>query len=121
MDAEILSKRTTQFAIQIIHFYNKLPVSDVSKIIGKQLLRAGTSVAANYRAARRARSDDEFFSKISIVIEECDEAHFWLELICEAQILTDTKDIDLMKSEALELIKIFSTTRKTLKNRLSGN
>ena len=119
MDAEILSIRTKQFALDVIHFYKELAASDVSRILGKQLLRAATSVAANYRAARRSRSDNEFFSKISIVVEECDETLFWLELIHEAQIQKKS-EIELLKNEALELIKIFSTTRKTVKNRLSS-
>jgi len=120
MDAEILSGRTKQFALNVIRFYEELPVTDVSKILGKQLLRAGTSVAANYRAARRSRSENEFFSKISIVVEECDETLFWLELFYESHIQKEN-DIELLKNEALELIKIFSATRKSLKNRMSNN
>jgi four helix bundle protein len=73
MDAEILKQRTKQFAIRNIKLFKALPNNDESKIIGKQLLRSATSVAANYRAVCRARSDAEFHSKLSIVVEEIDE------------------------------------------------
>ena len=78
---EVLKQRTKDFALRIIRLFQALPKTDEARIIGKQLLRSTTSVASNYRAACRARSDAEFFSKISIVVEEADETLFWLELL----------------------------------------
>ncbi len=109
---EALRNRTKQFALRIIRLFQTLPKSGESQIIGKQLVKSGTSVAANYRAACRARSKAEFISKISIVIEEADESAFWLELLIESKILPEKKLIPLQE-EAIELLSIFSSARKT--------
>jgi len=73
--------RTKKFAIAIIRFYGRQKKTDEMRIIGKQLVRSATSVAANFRAATRARSNAEFFSKMCIVVEEADETVFWLEIL----------------------------------------
>jgi len=78
-----LKERTKKFAISIIDFVEKLPNTISGRAIGNQLVRSGTSVAANYRAASRVRRDREFISKIGVVVEESDESEFWLELIQE--------------------------------------
>ena len=83
-------------------------------MLGKQLLRSGTSVGANYRAACRARSTAEFIAKIGIVLEEADETVYWLELLCESGIMPEEK-LSLLLQEANELVKIFSATRRTAK------
>jgi four helix bundle protein len=88
---EELLRRTKQFALRIIKFYQVLPKSGESQVIGKQILRCGTSVAANYRAACRARSKAEFFSKICIVVEEADETAFWLDFMIEARLIPEKK------------------------------
>jgi four helix bundle protein len=88
--AELL-KRSKQFALRIIKLFQALPKSGESQIIGKQMLKSGTSLAANYRAACRARSKAEFFAKISIVVEETDETLFWLELLIEAKLVPEKK------------------------------
>ena len=72
--------RTKQFAIRIVHLFRALPKTEEGRVVGRQLLRSGTSVAANYRAVCRARSKREFISKIGVVVEEADESAFWLEL-----------------------------------------
>jgi|GEM_PF-5122938 len=77
--ARELQDRTKQLAVRIIRMFRALPKTDEARVIGKQLLRSGTSVAANYRAACRARSKAEFAAKISIVLEEIDETVFWME------------------------------------------
>ena len=118
MNSDELSQRTKIFALNIIRFYQGLPKTEEARILGKQLIRAATSVAANYRAARRARSENDFYSKICIVVEESDESLFWLELLKEAEFDGEGKLTELM-IEAQELLKIFSVTRKTLKNRIS--
>ncbi len=120
MDQNQLSQRTKLFALEIIRFFQELPKTGEAQIIGKQLLRSGTSVAANYRAARRSRSDQEFYSKLCIVVEEIDETVFWLEMISEAKIMNPSV-ADALNKEAEELLFIFSSSRKTVKNKLDSH
>lgn len=80
---EILKRRTRQFAIRIVKLFKALPRREEAKVIGKQLMRSGTSVAANYRAVCRSRSKAEFVAKIGVVVEEIDETVFWLELLSD--------------------------------------
>ncbi len=87
------------------------------QVIGRQLLRSATSVAANYRAAGRARSKAEFYSKLCIVVEEADEVVFWLEIIQESK-MSDSQELILLRKEALELLYIFSASRKTARENL---
>jgi four helix bundle protein len=119
MDAILLNKRAKKFAIEVIRFFQKLPKSEESRILGKQLLRCGTSVAANYRSACRARSDQEFYAKICIVVEESDEVLFWLELMLEAEIISEEHSSAIL-NEAKELLYIFSASKKTMKNKLKS-
>jgi four helix bundle protein len=116
MTAEELKIRTKQFAIRNINLVRSLPKTEEAKIIGRQLLRSVTSVGSNYRAACRARSNDEFYSKISIVVEEADETMFWHELLLEAGIIKEEKLSDLMR-EANEIIAIMAKARKTIKSK----
>ena len=88
-----LQDRTKRFAVAVVRFFSRLPKTEAASVIGRQLLRAGTSVAANYRAACRARSAADFISKISIVLEETDQTLFWLELLVDAGIIEPTIDI----------------------------
>lgn len=103
--------RTKQFALRIIRLSQSLPKSRESDVIGKQVLRSGTSVAANYRAACRARSGAEFKSKISIVLEEIDETLFWIELLTEANIVREELVHNLYQ-EGTEILKIVAVARK---------
>ncbi len=109
---EQLRNITKQFAYRIIGLFKSLPRSPEAQIIGKQLLRAGTSVAANYRAAGRARSKAEFASKIGVVVEEADESVFWLECLADNAIVKPELLRDLTK-EANELVAIFASSQKT--------
>jgi len=110
-------RRTKKFAVDIIKFYaNNCKQSEELRVIGKQLLRSGTSVAANFRAYTRARSVSERFSKMCIVVEENDETQFWLEIIQEADLLSFEKTMDI-KKEADELLKIFTATKANIKNK----
>ena len=118
MDAIVLNQRTKKFAVEIIRFFQSLPKSEEARILGKQLMRCGTSVAANYRAACRARSDQEFYAKICIVVEEIDEVLFWLELLLDAAIVAQ-RNAEQILQEADELLKIFSASKKTMKNKLN--
>lgn len=112
--AKDLQKRTKEFAIDIIRFSRRLPKTEDARVLGRQILRSGTSIAANYRAACRARSRAEFAAKISIVVEEADETAFWLELLVEADIVSEEMAHDLAK-EANELLAIFVASRKTVR------
>lgn len=85
--ARQLQDRTKAFAIRIIKAFARLPKDEAIRIIGRQFLRSGTSLAANYRSACRARSAADFISKISVVAEEADETLFWLELLLEAELV----------------------------------
>ena len=107
----MMQQRTKQFALRIIKLYQALPKTDEAQILGKQILRAGTSVGSNYRAACRSRSVKEFYSKVSIVIEEADESMFWLELLIESGIVKASLLRDLI-SENEEIVKILVTARK---------
>src|SRR5207244_9196277 len=84
MKHQDLQIRTKQFALQVIKFCEGLPKDETSKILRRQLLRAGTSVGANYRAACRAKSKPAFISKMGDVLEEADESAYWIELLCES-------------------------------------
>ncbi len=114
MTADKLKLRTKNFAVEIVKYYRNLPKTEEAKIIGKQLLRSATSVAANYRAVCRARSDAEFFAKLSIVVEEADETLLWLEIIIESELIKDDKTKQLYQ-EALEILSIMAASRKTMK------
>lgn len=104
--------RTKQFAVLIIKYYGSLPYKDELRIMGKQLLRSATSVAANFRAATRARSKAEFYSKLCIVVEEADESLFWLELLEESNLISVNQNFEKLKQEALEIASVMATARK---------
>lgn len=110
---EIFRKRTKDLAIKVIKDFSGLKYSDELSIIRKQLIRSVTSVAANYRAVGRARSDKERFAKMCIVVEEADETLFWLEIVEELRYLTSEK-INLLIKETLEIVKVMSAYRKQL-------
>ncbi len=118
--SEKFKQRTKTFALDLLKFYQKLPKTGECKIIGNQLLRSGTSVASNYRAACRGRSDNEYYSKISIVIEEADETLFWLELLKDSNIVINSNINNLMH-EIEEILKIVVTIRQKLKNKKRSN
>jgi four helix bundle protein len=111
---EQLRDRTKTFALRVIRLY-RLPYRTDAQVMGKQLLRCGTSVAANYRAVCRARSKAEFVAKIGIVVEEADEAILWLELMTESGIVSLAKTKELLK-EANELTAIFAASQRTARH-----
>lgn len=109
-----LKDRTKKFAITIIRFIRTLPKNDEGYVLGKQLLRSGTSVGANYRSACKGKSTADFINKITIVEEEADECCYWLELIIEAEI-ANKEVVEPILKEANELTAIFTATGKTAK------
>ena len=110
---KVMQDRTKQFALRMIRLFQALPKTDEARIIGKQLLRAGTSVGSNYRASCRARSTKEFYSKLSIVIEEADESMFWLEILGESGIIKHSLLQEIIH-ETEEIIKILVSARQTI-------
>jgi four helix bundle protein len=113
---EELRQRTKVFALRVIKLFRALPNKEDARVLGKQVLRSGTAVAANYRSACRARSRADFISKIGITVEEADESAFWLELLIDAGIVKRARLEDLLV-EANELVRIFQASRTTAKSR----
>ena len=100
-----LLERTKQFAVRVFKLVGALPQTIQGRAVASQLIRSGTSVAANYRAACRARSKPEFIAKLGVVEEEADESAFWLELIIETDLLSDAK-VKALLVEAGEIVAI---------------
>ena len=117
--SDILKDRTQRFALRIIKMYRALPRTEEAHIIGKQLLRSGTSIGANYRAACRGRSRAEFVAKLGVVLEEADETVFWLELLREAGVFSEPK-LRVILVEAKELVAIFVASMRTAKGATSA-
>ena len=107
-----LLQRTKQFALRIFKLVGALPQTIQGRAVASQLIRSGTSVAANYRAACRARSKPEFVAKLGVVEEEVNESAFWLELIMETNLLSATK-VEPLLSEASEIVAIMASSKKT--------
>jgi four helix bundle protein len=114
MRNEELEARTKQFAVRVIKMFGKLPKRTEAEILGRQSIRSGTSVAANYREATRARSKSEMIAKLAIVEQELAETMLWLELLVESNIVPPEKTTAL-HHEAEELLKIMVASIKTLK------
>src|SRR4030081_2242314 len=119
MTPEQLKARTKYFALRIIKLVGALPKTIEGRAIANQLVRCGTSIAANYRATCRARSKAEFIAKIGIVLEEADEAQLWRELIADGKILS-VKRVEPLLSEANELVAIMVTSRKSAASNLKS-
>lgn len=114
MNEQALKDRTKNFGLRTLTLVDKLPKTTAGRAIGNQLVRSGTSVGANYRAACRSRSKPEFIAKIGVVAEEADESAFWLELIVEGGLLPE-KLISPLLTEANELTAIFTASGHTAK------
>lgn len=113
MDAEVdLKKRTQSFALRVIRLCEALPVTGTGAVIGRQLLRCGTSVGANYRAACRGRSVADFISKLGIVEEECDESIYWMELLIDGKVV-ERPLLEPLMMEANEILAIVIASIKT--------
>ena len=109
-----LGKRTKDFALRIIKLYIALPKTTEAQVIGKQVLKSGTSVGAHYREARRAKSNADFVSKMEGGLQELDETAYWLELLADSGIVAPKRLLDLC-GETDELIAIFTASVKTAK------
>jgi len=116
---EKMKKRTKQLAVDVINFCNTLKVNKASSVITYQLVKSATSVGANYRAACRARSQKEFFSKVCIVVEEADETEYWLEIIDEVKLSKEINDLERILKESKEITKIMSKAKSSISNSLN--
>ena len=104
-DIEQLKARTRAFALRVIRLTESLPKTETARVIGRQLLRSGTSVGANHRAASRAKSTADFIHKMGTVEEEADECLYWMELLIEAELVNQDR-LDPLMQEANELLSI---------------
>jgi len=111
---DYLKKRTKLFALRVIRMFEALPKGKTADVIGRQLLRSGTSVGANYRASCRAKSPADFISKMGTVEEETDESIFWMELLIESGLIQERLLKDLMR-EAEEILAIVISSIKTVR------
>ena len=112
----MMKSRTKKFAVDVILFCDSLKTCKASSVITYQLVKAATSTGANYRAACKARSRKEFFSKICIVVEEADESDYWLEVIKDSKLSNDNKELGRLLIEVKEVIKIMSKAKSTTYN-----
>jgi four helix bundle protein len=111
--------RTKRVALDVVSLYASLPKSTFAQVLGRQLLRSGTSVGAHYREACRAKSDADFISKIEGGLQELDETVYWFELLAESKTVSH-ESVERLTSEANELISIFVSVVKSLKARPRG-
>jgi len=114
-----LATRTTEFALRVIKLYAALPKTTEAQVLGKQLLRSGTSVGAHYREAKRAKSSPDFISKIEGALQELDETSYWLELIERSEVMR-AKRLAPLRNEAIEITKIFVTVAKRVKQKVKA-
>jgi len=111
---EKLKERTKATAALVIKFCDSLNASKASSVVTYQIVKSATSIGANYRAACRARSKQEFFSKMCIVVEEADETQYWLEIIEESKLSKDLELLKVLKDEITEITKIMTSAKNTL-------
>lgn len=115
---EGLKKQTKKFGVDVILFCDSLKRCKASAVVTYQLVKAATSVGANYRSACRGRSDAEFFSKLCIVVEEADESVFWLEVIEDSNLSNDPMELKRLLDEGTEILKITTKSKDTTYKKL---
>ncbi|MEA2162638.1 MAG: hypothetical protein QOK37_765 [Thermoanaerobaculia bacterium] len=111
-----LADRTKEFALRVIRLYSSLPKNELARVLGRQLLRSGTSVGAHCREAFRSRSNAELVSKLEVALQELDETHYWFELLINSNIVSQRK-LDALMMEANELMAIIVSSVRTIKRR----
>jgi four helix bundle protein len=115
-----LRVRTKAFALRVIRMFTALPKTEEAKVLGKQVLRSGTSVGANFREAHRARSKAEFIAKVGDCLKELDATSYWLDLLTESNIVP-ASDLAALQDEASQLLAILTTISKNAKQRASDS
>ena len=118
-EREDLRDRTKRFALRIVKMYGALDKSTEQQVIGKQVLRSGTSVGANFREAHRSRSDAEFVAKLGDCLKELDETHYWMELLVDGEFVNESRMSELL-DECSQLIAILTTIVKNVRQRMKG-
>jgi four helix bundle protein len=113
-----LRERTTNFALRIVHLYSSLPKTTAAQTFGKQVLRSGTSVGAQFRESQRAKSDADFINKFEGCLQEADETAYWLELLEKAGIVP-AKELESLRKETDEIIAILVTIVTKVKKRIN--
>ena len=122
MDKKELTQRTRQFAIRVFRLCDRFPRSDSAMVVTRQLLKSSSSVAANYRAVNRAKSDKDFKNKLKVVLEEADESNFWLTFIGDVKLVReDDSELLFLINESNEFVAIFTASVKTLNRKNSNN
>ncbi len=116
MTAEVMKQRTKAYALRVIRVVQTLPRNEVARAVGGQLLRSGTSVGANYRAACRAKSRPDFVHKLKIVEEECDESLYWMELLVEGEVMPAVR-LEALQQEGSEILSIVVASLRTARLR----
>jgi four helix bundle protein len=116
---DVLRERTLGMAVQIHSLFRSKQINQINRPMVNQVIRSSSSVAANFRAAARARSDAEFYAKICIATEECDETQFWLNYLIRIDVLTPYECCKAIK-EVEEEIKIFSSIKKKMRDRIKA-
>ncbi len=116
MDEALFKKRTRQAALRVIRLVESLPAKKTADVIGRQMLRSGTSIGANYRAACRAKSPADMAAKLAIVEEEADETLYWLELLVESKLVPAARLVPLQQ-EVAEILAMTVTSIKTIRTR----
>ncbi len=113
-----LKERTIVFAVRVLRFSEALPRTVAGRTVANQIARSGCSVAANYRAALRAKSRADFINKVTTVLEEVDETEFWIDVAKRHNLIAASRVAGL-QAEAIELAKIFNASRTTARNHKS--
>jgi four helix bundle protein len=116
MSPEEFKRRAFDYGVRVVRLVQALPKKDASRDLGRQLLRSGTSVGANYRAAARARSRADFIAKLGIVEEECDESLYWMEMLMELE-LVNKKRLQPLYDEGSEILAMVVSSITTARNR----
>ena len=119
MKENILAKKTIDFAVRIIRFYQYMRDEKKEYVLSKQILRSGTSIGANIRESRNAQSDADFLNKLSIALKEADETQYWLEIMEKSEII-NAEEFDSLNNDVDELISILVSTIKTLKKKMKS-
>ena len=119
MKENILAKKTIDFAVRIIRFYQYMRDEKKEYVLSKQILRSGTSIGANIRESRNAQSDADFLNKLSIALKEADETQYWLEIMEKSEII-NAEEFDSLNNDVDELISILVSTIKTLKKKMKN-
>jgi four helix bundle protein len=117
VDKVELTKRTKAFAVKVFKLVDLFPKSKAADVVSYQLLKSASSVAANYRAVNRAKSNADFINKMAVVLEEADESNFWLNFISETELLKKSKELENLIDESNQLSAIFTAALKTLRGK----